>query len=165
MPKIFKILFSVFIFVAVSFILYSSVYRLFVDKKDSKKELIEDVVLNSNIPSFFQDSIPTKENVMESLLFFDIQHPEIVLAQSILETGNYRHLNNNNLFGLYDSSAGRYFAYDHWTESVSAYKNKIQHRYKGNDNPNDYFLFLKKIGYAEAVNYESVLKQILQEGI
>ena len=43
----------------------------------------------------------------DALLYYDIKYPDIVYAQAILETGWFTsrlYLENNNLFGLYDST-------------------------------------------------------------
>ena len=69
-------------------------------------------------------------------------------------------LNNNNLFGLYNSSRGRYHRFDHWTESVIAYKVFIQRRYKP---PENYYKFLQRIGYAGDPNYISKLKKVVNK--
>ena len=74
-----------------------------------------------------------------------IKYPKIVLAQAILETGRFRFLvsnENNNLFGLRHSTG--YYVFDHWEESVIAYKNKVQYKHRDNEN---YYNFLKRIGY------------------
>lgn len=110
-------------------------------------------------PRFF--SLPAKDGLRRALTYYDIQHPEIVYAQAILETGHFKSvgcLKHNNLFGLYDSKKHRYCRFDHWTESVVAYKEWIQRRY---EPPNDYYLFLKRIGYAKDPEYVNKLKQIV----
>ena len=54
-----------------------------------------------------------------------------------------------DLFGLTNPRTGKYFEFDHWTESVRAYYTKVQYRYKGGN----YLLWLRDIGYAENPNY------------
>lgn len=104
-----------------------------------------------------------EDGLMEALIYYEVQHPQIVYAQALIETGNFKSnlcLNSNNLFGLYNSSRGRYHRFDHWTESVVAYKNFIQYRYKP---PEDYYKFLQRIGYAEDPNYISKLKKVVKK--
>ena len=104
-----------------------------------------------------------EDGLMEALIYYEVQHPQIVYAQAIIETGNFKSslcLNQNNLFGLYNSSKGRYHRFDHWTESVIAYKDFIQYRYKP---PEDYYKFLQRIGYAEDPNYISKLKKVVNK--
>lgn len=110
-------------------------------------------------PVFFQK--PVKEGLKEALVFYGIQHPDIVYAQAILETGHFQSygcLEDNNLFGLYNSRDRKYHRFDHWTDGVIAYREWIQRRYKP---PEDYYKFLQRIGYAEDPNYINKLKQIV----
>lgn len=104
---------------------------------------------------------PAKEGLESALIHYGIHHPEIVYAQAQLETGYFKSvgcLRHNNLFGLYNSKAGRYHRFGHWTESVVAYKKWIQERYKP---PEDYCGFLQRIGYAKDPRYIHKLKQIV----
>ena len=81
-----------------------------------------------------------------------ILYPKIVLAQAILETGWFRSSvcrNKHNLFGLTNPRTGKYYEFNHWTESVRAYYTKVQYKYKGGN----YLLWLDEIGYAEDPNY------------
>ena len=119
------------------------------DNKDSEYQ----------VPEFFSAKVPTKELVYECAKHYNIRHPEIIVAQSILETGHYKSkicLEHNNLFGLYDSKNKKYFSFNSWQESVEAYKKMIQHKYKSGD----YYKFLKKIGYAEDPDYINKIKGI-----
>lgn len=91
-----------------------------------------------------------------------IQHPDIVLAQAILETGWFTSSvcrNKNNLFGLTNPRTGQYYEFNHWTESVEAYYTKVQYRYKGGN----YLRWLNKIGYAEAPDYVRALIRVLRQ--
>lgn len=106
---------------------------------------------------------PAKEGLREALEFYGVQHSDIVYAQAVLETGHFKSvgcLRHNNLFGLYNSKAKRYCRFNHWTESVIAYKEWIQRRYKP---PEDYYKFLSRIHYAEDPTYISKLKQIVKK--
>lgn len=118
-----------------------------------------------------QDTIPTpkfydqeaKEGLQAALEYYDLYHPEIAYAQAQLETGYFKSqgcLRDNNLFGLYNSSHKRYHRFGHWTESVVAYKDWIQRRYKP---PNDYYKFLERINYASDPLYTWKLKQIVRK--
>lgn len=91
-----------------------------------------------------------------------IQHPDIVLAQAILETAWFTSpvcRNKNNLFGLTNPRTGKYYEFNHWTESVEAYYTKVQYRYKGGN----YLRWLNKIGYAEAPDYVRALIRVLRQ--
>lgn len=112
-------------------------------------------------PSVFM-SKSAKEGLREALEFYDIQQPDIVYAQAQLETGHFKSvgcLEHNNLFGLYSSKHQRYCRFGHWTESVVAYKDWIQRRYKP---PNDYYGFLERIHYASDPLYIWKLKQMVK---
>lgn len=94
----------------------------------------------------------TIPNLYAEIIQNGIRHPKIVLAQAILETGWFTSpvcRNKHNLFGLTNPRTGKYFEFDHWTESVRAYYTKVQYRYKGGN----YLLWLRDIGYAENPNY------------
>lgn len=106
---------------------------------------------------------PVKEGLIEALEFYGIHNPDIVYAQAVLETGYFKSIGcirHNNLFGLYDSKAKRYCRFKHWTESVVAYKEWIQRRYKP---PEDYYRFLQRIHYASDPTYILKLKQIVKK--
>lgn len=102
---------------------------------------------------------PTSQTVQIWCDYYELHHSEIVVAQSILETGHYKSYNcikRNNLFGLTKPKGG-YFIFKHWSESVKAYKTKVQYKYKEGE---DYYHFLDRIGYSSAPNYITTLKQI-----
>ena len=99
----------------------------------------------------------TKNDVYNYLVEIGCKHPEIVTAQSILETGHYKSFScktRKNLFGLRYNH--KYIIFDHWKESCHAYMSKVQYKYKGGD----YYVFLKELGYASAVDYCKKLKKI-----
>lgn len=66
----------------------------------------------------------TIPNLYVEIIQNGIRYPKIVLAQAILETGWFTSpvcRNKHNLFGLTNPRTGKYFEFDHWTESVWAY--------------------------------------------
>jgi flagellum-specific peptidoglycan hydrolase FlgJ len=106
---------------------------------------------------------PPKElnisNLYQALDKNGIAFPKIVVAQALLETGYFTSnvcLNYNNLFGLRKPNEGSYYRFNNWEESVKAYKDYVQYKYKGGD----YFRFLQRIGYAEDPNYLYKVKSI-----
>lgn len=106
---------------------------------------------------------PPKElnigNLYQALDKYGIAFPKIVVAQALLETGYFTSnvcLNYNNLFGLRKPSDGTYYRFGNWEESVKAYKDYVQYKYRGGD----YFRFLDHIGYAEDPNYLYKVKSI-----
>ena len=107
----------------------------------------------------------TKEEVYKELVKQGVKCPEIVLAQSILETGWYKctdcSRDVNNIFGLWNSRKQEYFSYDKWQDSVGGYLRGIQYKYK-EENYNNYYEFLEKLGYAEDPNYIDKLKKLVK---
>lgn len=102
----------------------------------------------------------TKENLYKALKKHGIKYPKIVLAQAILETGHFSSRvckDKNNLFGLRHSKG--YYDFDHWEESVVAYRDWVQYKYKSGD----YLMFLKKIGYASAKDYIYKVRAIAEQ--
>lgn len=98
-----------------------------------------------------------KEMVYKELIKQNVSHPEIVLRQSLLETGNYKSKlckNHNNLFGI--KKGKKYKKYSHYSECIADYKRLISSRYKGGC----YYTFLSRIKYASDVNYINKLKRI-----
>ena len=84
-----------------------------------------------------------------------VLYPKIVAAQFCLETGYASSRicrDYNNLFGLYDSAKKDYYHFKSWEESVAGYVRMIQRRYNPKKDK-DYYAFLKRIGYAEDMDY------------
>jgi murein DD-endopeptidase MepM/ murein hydrolase activator NlpD len=103
----------------------------------------------------------TIENLYAALKKHGIKFPKIVLAQAILETGYFRSRvcnEHNNLFGLRHSKG--YYSFDHWEESVIAYKNKVQYKHRDGEG---YYSFLKRIGYASAPDYINKVRGIASQ--
>lgn len=101
----------------------------------------------------------TREQVLSEIKRQGIPHPNIVLAQARLETGNFksdRCRRDHNLFGM--KRGRRYAKYGHWRESVRDYKQRISSRYKGGD----YYAFLRRIGYASDPNYNRKVRNIVK---
>ena len=98
-------------------------------------------------------------NLVDEMDRCGITNQRYVVAQALLETGYFTSrvcLECNNLFGLRRPSDGSYYEFDRWEESVKAYKDYVQYKYKGGD----YLLFLKRIGYAEDPDYIVKVHQI-----
>ena len=103
----------------------------------------------------------TIENLYAALKKHGIKFPKIVLAQAILETGYFRSRvcnEHNNLFGLRHSKG--YYSFDHWEESVIAYRDKVQYRHRDGEG---YYFFLKRIGYASAPDYINKVREIAEK--
>lgn len=102
------------------------------------------------------------KSLLQEIQAKGIAHPKIVLAQAKLETGNYTSkvcLTHNNLFGLRRPD-GSYYRFKHWKESVKAYRDFVQYKYKSSNN---YYQFLVDIGYAEDKAYIEKVKEIVNQ--
>lgn len=127
-------------------------------KTEQQKKTNDIPKSGNNLPEL---TIP---NLYKEIIRNGILYPKIVLAQAILEIGWFRSSvcrNKHNLFGLTNPRTGKYYEFNHWTESVRAYYTKVQYKYKGGN----YLLWLDEIGYAEDPNYLveiiSILKMLL----
>lgn len=117
-----------------------------------------DNIEHSAAPAFFIQS--PEEGLIEALDYYGIQYPEIVYAQALIETGHFKSklcTQYNNLFGLYNSRTRSYYRFDNWWDSVIAYRDKVQYKYKGDV---DYYTFLVKLPYATDPNYIRKIKQL-----
>jgi len=100
----------------------------------------------------------TLEQVRAEIRRRHLPHPDIVLAQARLETGNFKSRRckaDKNLFGL--KHRGRYAVYGDWRQSVADYERSISSRYPGGD----YYRFLRGIGYAKDPAYCIKLRHIV----
>ena len=116
----------------------------------------------------------SKEALVKELKRLNVRFPEIILAQSILETGHFSSrifVENNNLFGMKEARArsttaagtqlGHAF-YDDWKQSVMDYalfQNAYMNRLR---KEKSYLKYLEK-NYAEAENYDVRLLQIIEK--
>ena len=125
-------------------------------KTEQQQKKTDDITKSeNNLPEL---TIP---NLYKEIIRNGILYPKIVLAQAILETGWFRSSvcrNKHNLFGLTNPRTGKYYEFNHWTESVRAYYTKVQYKYKGGN----YLLWLDEIGYAEDPRYVREIIQVLK---
>ena len=127
---------------------------------ETPKKSFEELPVKLEQPEFFLSDRPNINLVMRACEYYNLEAKDIVVSQAILETGHFKSdncLKNNNLFGLYNSKKNRYYKFNHWTESVVFYRDRIQNRRKPNEK---YYDFLNRIGYAEDKEYISKVKNI-----
>ena len=159
-----------FAFAIISLIIYMAVSSIKIKETTERikclNNKLDSLTINNNYSyshiTTFENKTP-EEGIDEALLYYDIKHPTIVKAQAILETAHFSSdlcVKNNNLFGLYDSKNKRYYSYNHWWESIEAYKKLIQRKY---DNSKYYYMFLEDIKYAKDKEYINKLKEIAEE--
>ena len=123
-------------------------------KTEQQKKINDIPKSGNNLPEL---TIP---NLYKEIIRNGILYPKIVLAQAILETGWFRSSvcrNKHNLFGLTNPCTGKYYEFNHWTESVRAYYTKVQYKYKSGN----YLLWLDEIGYSENSNYIKTILKVL----
>lgn len=104
----------------------------------------------------------TMANVLHVMEEENISNRLFVLAQSLLETGYYKSKackTYHNLFGLTNPKTGRLYRFERWEDSVIAYREFVQYKYKGGS----YLAFLKKMGYAEDPRYISKVIHISRQ--
>lgn len=122
----------------------------------------------------------TPENLRSFIKTLNLQHPDIVYAQAMLESGNLTSnllKTNNNLFGMKvpgsrakvsvkNKSQYSYFektTLEGWQMSVIDYA-LWQSRYANYKSKDEYFKYLSRC-YAEDPGYVDKLKKIIKNGI
>ena len=117
-----------------------------------KKQLLTTILLTAIACCQAQ----TIAEVRSEIIRQGLPHPEIVLAQARLETGNFkseRARRDHNILGI--KHGKRYATYKRWQDCVADYKVRISSRYTGGD----YYAFLRRIGYAKDPAYIAKLKR------
>lgn len=140
--------------------------------KFQKNEINEIKINNQKI---FEDKDAKLLFLYFEIIENDIKHPDIVLAQAILESGylsSQIFIENNNLFGMRFperrptvalSENKGYSVYDCWTDSVKDYKLFQEFLFRRKEKTRDeYFDYLDRI-YAEDSNYVPFLKKVIED--
>lgn len=96
----------------------------------------------------------TYDNILSEMNKIGLKHPDILLKQIKIETGNLKKIKGNNLFGFRKNN---YISYDTWTDCIKYAKVWQDKRYKGGD----YYTFLENINYAEDPLYNDKVKKVL----
>jgi flagellum-specific peptidoglycan hydrolase FlgJ len=138
------------------------------------KKLILLVLLATTM--FASARTPNQREVYEELVRLDVKFPDIVLAQTILESGNFSSKvakQNNNLFGMrmpkvrQTTAIGQrygYARYYNWKESVKDYKlwqEALLKKYP-NMTRGQYKSYINRI-YSTGKNYISKINLIIQK--
>lgn len=121
----------------------------------------QEVVLLLNNRSGHSVDILCEHTVLHELQSQKVKHVDIVLAQSILETGSYTSQltrSHNNIFGFRTKRG--YIKFGSWKECVAYYKKWQDKRYKNEPN---YYSFLVDVGYAEDPTYTDKLRTIVKK--
>ena len=115
----------------------------------------------------------SEEFLKEYVGLIEVNHKNIVIAKSMLETGNYTSKifkENNNLFGmkrplirpnLVTGSRRGHATYNHWTDSVKDYVLWYEYFTQFNPDYTNYLQFLILNNYAEDPAYIRKLNYII----
>lgn len=150
---------------------------LFINTQLNENSTIKTEELNLDIISEkkFEDLCHSEKVAMvyQKILDNNILYPHIVLAQAMLESGNFKSKifqENNNMFGMRmperrcTVASGEnkgYAVYDDWEKSIEDYKLYQSNVFKNTTlNEEGYFNWLKR-RYAEHPEYINVLKKII----
>ena len=116
----------------------------------------------------------SRDALVDMIKELGIKYPEIVLAQSILETGHWTSTifeENHNLFGMKQARSRirtakgtqlNHAYYDNWKESVYDYA-FYQSRYLSKINSEKEYFAALDATYAEATDYSETLKSIIEK--
>jgi flagellum-specific peptidoglycan hydrolase FlgJ len=134
------------------------------------------IALSMLMWSCAESQTPSKSTVYQEILDLDIKFPDIVLAQAVLESGNFASKvakQNNNLFGMRmpkvreTTAVGQrhgYARYYSWKDSVKDYKlwqDQLLKRYP-NMTRGQYKTYINRI-YSTGKNYISKINLIIQK--
>lgn len=107
--------------------------------------------------------ISFEDSVYNYILELNIQHPEVVLRQARIESGNFKSrvfLENNNMFGMkipnkrpnmVSGSNRGYAVYNNWQESVIDYA--LYQVYSGKNLSKEDYIKMLNNSYAEDTEY------------
>jgi uncharacterized FlgJ-related protein len=144
---------------------------LVIPKPSNKIEQLteyEKVVLVAEMNKFSEDKLISK------LKELNFRFPHIVLAQSLVETGEYKSdifKENYNLFGMKEARVRLNLAkgtnrnhayYDNWEQSVMDYALYAASYLKELNTEDKYFQYLSQ-NYAEDPNYVSKVKKMIEK--
>jgi uncharacterized FlgJ-related protein len=116
----------------------------------------------------------TEEKLVYLLKELNVRFPHIVMAQALLETGNFKSkvfIQNNNCFGMKQAQVRvntakgtslNHAYYDSWKESVYDYA-FYQCRYMSSASSEDEYYAALDASYAEASQYSKTLKGIVEK--
>lgn len=150
---------------------------------------IDSNIVNENIASakrifqemIFRESSLTVQLLYEALLFNEIQNPEIVVKQAIVETGNFKskiYRETNNPFGMHLAASrksittefvyGDYYngqfhkmaKFNCWYDAVLDFKYWQTFWLNNILTERQYYTFLDTLPYAVNPNYISMIKSI-----
>ena len=126
--------------------------------KSMHDKTVEDITKEQII-----QEISFEDSVYNYILELNIQHPEVVLRQARIESGNFKSrvfLENNNMFGMkipnkrpnmVSGSNMGYAVYNNWQESVIDYA--LYQVYSGKNLSKEDYIKMLNNNYAEDTEY------------
>lgn len=134
----------------------------------------EVLVIERRVMAYPQEQGFSEDALIDYLREIKVKFPEVVFAQALLETGNFKSSNfkrNSNLFGM--KRAGRrpttaaivdngYAVYKSWQESVLDYALYQSHYLSNIKNQEDYLATIGRV-YAEDPKYLTKIKIIIDQ--
>lgn len=130
----------------------------FMAGKSAYNKSVEDITKEQII-----QEISFEDSVYNYILELNIQHPEVVLRQARIESGNFKSrvfLENNNMFGMkipskrpnmVSGSNRGYAVYNNWQESVIDYA--LYQVYSGKNLSKEDYINMLNNNYAEDTEY------------
>lgn len=117
------------------------------------KRILTYILMSFSVSTYAQDTTEVKA-LLEA---YGVKHVDIVLRQSILETGWYKcadcSLDYNNLFGFISPTYGGYMKFDTWQDSVKEYYHWEKKFCPDKKTPEEYCKCLKKRNFATDPDY------------
>ena len=113
--KLLVIVYALFLSVEIQAQQYQPDVLPSVARVDKTCDSIDEPEMKSDSDYMMNESALTVENVLVMLQKYDVKFPKIVLAQALLETGNFSSdlcRVNHNLFGLRHPSDGSYYSFN-----------------------------------------------------
>lgn len=152
--KLFTIVFTSILGFSIGYSLHHCIHKV-------RYPEVSDVIVLTETPYYLMEDL-NAEVLYKTLEHYEFPHPEIITAQAILETGDFKSRlckTKNNIFGLYNSRELNYFRFDSWISCVFAYKKYIlDGRYDGEQC---FYQYLQDIGYAEDSLYIPKVRHIV----
>jgi flagellum-specific peptidoglycan hydrolase FlgJ len=149
-----------------------STTSLFIGIRTGKEKVFSEIIETESLISIKEEDEFSKDKFIEMLKDLNVTFPHIVMAQSIIETGNWRSnifIENHNLFGMKEAKRrvttavgthNNHAYYNHWRESVYDYaffQCRYLYKIKSED---EYFKYLSA-NYAEDTLYVPKVKNII----
>lgn len=162
--------------VVVSVVLIIALLCITIHSLSNIKNTVEEISFGKKTTEIIAvDSSSLRDSILSYLYDTRVQHPHIVMAQAIIETGNFNstiYKENNNLFGMKlpmvrpTVAVGvkkEYAVYSSWKESIADYI-IWQSIYARNLTEEEYLNKLKSV-YAEDSKYVEKIRMVISQNI